>query len=194
MSPRPRATADAQLIEATTRAISRVGPARLTLADVAREAGVVPATLVQRFGSKRGLLLALARQGAGGVDECFRQARARHRSPLAAALAAMTSMADHVESPQALSNHLAFLQIDLTDPDFYRLTLEHARATQAGLRKLLDEAVRAGELRRSDTRRLARAIQAMVGGSMVAWAILREGSLKPWMRRDLKTLLERWRK
>src|SRR5207247_1703558 len=67
MAPRPRSTTDADLLTAAARAVSQVGPSRLTLADVAREAGVAPATLVQRFGSKRGLLLALVRAGSGAA-------------------------------------------------------------------------------------------------------------------------------
>ena len=59
MSPRPKATTDQAILDATHRAVTRIGPMRLTLAHVAREAGVSPATLVQRFGSKRALLLAL---------------------------------------------------------------------------------------------------------------------------------------
>ncbi|MCA1563440.1 MAG: TetR/AcrR family transcriptional regulator, partial [Acidobacteria bacterium] len=42
---------------AAIQVMARLGPVRLTLADVAREIGLSPATLVQRFGSKRGLLL-----------------------------------------------------------------------------------------------------------------------------------------
>ncbi|MGH9323357.1 MAG: hypothetical protein ACRD21_04680 [Vicinamibacteria bacterium] len=43
MSPRPQKTKDVDLLAAAGRAIGRVGPARLTLADVADEAGVEPA-------------------------------------------------------------------------------------------------------------------------------------------------------
>ena len=69
MCPRPRAASDADILDATARAMARLGPARLTLADVAREAGLSPATLVQRFGSKRGLLLAVAH--AEPLPECL---------------------------------------------------------------------------------------------------------------------------
>src|SRR5438874_2348746 len=62
MSPRRRATTDEAILMATHSAVTRLGPTRLTLADVAREAGISPATIVQRFGSKRGLLLARAVQ------------------------------------------------------------------------------------------------------------------------------------
>src|SRR2546423_683694 len=79
-------------LAAASRGIGRLGPGRLTLADVAHEAGLAPATLLQRFGSKRGLLLALVEFGLAGVDECFAVVRAAHRSPLAALVAAATDM------------------------------------------------------------------------------------------------------
>src|SRR5262245_60431201 len=100
--PRPRLATDEAILEAAFRAISRLGPANLTLADVAREAKLSPATLVQRFGSKRGLLLALAKMGADGVAECFRVVRAAYPAPLAALVAAATTMARQVTSPEEL--------------------------------------------------------------------------------------------
>ena len=61
MSPRPRETTDEEILAATGRVMQRLGPAQITLAEVAKAAGVVPATLIQRFGTKRGLLLAACR-------------------------------------------------------------------------------------------------------------------------------------
>src|SRR6266853_335462 len=58
MSPRPRQTSDEAILMATMRVMQRRSPVDLTLADVGKEAGVVPATLIQRFGTKRSLLLA----------------------------------------------------------------------------------------------------------------------------------------
>ena len=54
---RPRTISDEELIAATVRVMSRLGPVKMTLAAVAEEAGVTAATLVQRFGSKRRLML-----------------------------------------------------------------------------------------------------------------------------------------
>ena len=194
MSPRPRTIPDAKILTAAHRAISRLGPTRLTLADVAREVGLSPATLVQRFGSKRGLLLALVEQGVESVDVCFAAVRTAHASPLAALLAAATEMTRHMKTPEELANGLAFLQIDLSDPDFHRLTLENSHRTLAGYRALLDEAVTAGELAPCDTSHLARAVQALSGGSLINWAIHREGSAEEWVREDLATLLDPYRR
>jgi AcrR family transcriptional regulator len=190
---RPRILSDADILEATGRAILRVGPVKLTLADVAREVGLAPATLVQRFGSKRGLLLALAESAAASVDVCFAAVRAAHPQPLEALIAAATEMTRYVQSPDEMANHLAFLQIDLSDPDFHRLMLRSSQRIEAGYRALLDEAIIAGELTPCDTARLARAVGALSGGSLLGWAVHRRGTAEAWVRDDLATLLDRYR-
>src|SRR3989442_535797 len=156
MCPRPRETTDDAILEATHRAMSRFGPGRLTLAHVAAEVGVAPATLMQRFGSKRGLLLALAKQGVAATGQQYAAIRAAHRSPLAALFAVADCMAGMASTPEALANNLAYLHLDLTDPDFHRLILEQTRAARGEIRAFLDEAVKAGELAPCDTKRLAR--------------------------------------
>jgi AcrR family transcriptional regulator len=190
MCPRPRETTDEAILEATARAISRFGPVRLTLAHVAAEVGVAPATLLQRFGSKRGLLLALARQSSAATGQAYQTIRALHPSPLAALFAVADCMAGMAPTPEALANHLAFLHIDLTDPEFHQLALEQARAARGELRAILDAAVKAGELVACDTERLARAVQVTLGGGLIAWAIEREGTAAEWLRDDLEALLQ----
>src|SRR5579864_8584991 len=79
---RQRTTSDAEVLAAAGRVIARLGPSRFTLADVSAESGLAPATLLQRFGSKRGLLLAFAKMGEDSVAECFAQLRRSHSSAL----------------------------------------------------------------------------------------------------------------
>lgn len=193
MSPRPRTIDDGAILHAAAMVISRLGPSTFTLADVAREVRLSPATLVQRFGSKRGLMLALAQVGVDAVDACFDAVRAAHPRHLDALMAAATEMTRHVDTPEQMANHLAFLQIDLSDPEFYRLMLENSTRILAGYRKLLDQAIAAGELVKCDTRRLARAVGSMAGGSLIAWAVLREGTAEAFVRKDLETLLSAYR-
>jgi AcrR family transcriptional regulator len=188
MSPRPRATSDEAILAATYRIVSQRGP-NLTLADVAKEAGVSPATLVQRFGSKRGLLLAFASTGAVGMGEEFERIRKKHRSAVAAVYALAECMAGMAVTPETLSNSLAFLQMDLVDPEFHTHALAHSRATHVEMTRLLDEAVAAGELKPCDTRRLAHAVQALMSGSLLQWAIERDGPAAARMREDLEVLL-----
>jgi AcrR family transcriptional regulator len=191
MSPRPRKVTDEQLYTATLAVMNRVGPNELTLAAIAGEAGVTPAVLVQRFGSKRDLLLALSRRFSDGSGEMVAALARKHASPLAALRAYADCVAGMAATPAAFVRNLAYLQTDLTDPEFRRHLAEHARATRAELGRLLERAKRAGELASgTPTARLARTIEVVLGGSMLAWVVYQEGSARRWVRADVEAVLK----
>jgi AcrR family transcriptional regulator len=189
MTPRPRTATDEEILAGALRAITRLGPVRLTLAAVAREVGLSAAALVQRFGSKRQLLLAVAAQAPDGNAALFQMLRDTNPSYVAALLAMADCMALMGSTPAEISNTLAFLQIDLTDPAFHRLALKSSGAVHAGIRALVRDAIAAGELERCNPDRLAHALQAAMNGSLLNWAIHREGTLQSWIRRDIDTVL-----
>jgi AcrR family transcriptional regulator len=190
MSPRPRKVTDDELFAATHAAMTKLGPGELTLAAIAREAGVTAAVLVQRFGSKRDLLLTLAERFSDGAGEMMTAFAERHRSPLAALRDYAECMADMASSPAALARNFAYLQIDLTDPDFRVHLAKGSRATREGLRRLVQSAVDAGELIPDvNAARMARTIEALLGGSLLSWAFYQEGSAARWVRGDLDAVL-----
>lgn len=190
---RRRTVPDVQVVEAACRVIARCGPRRATLAAIAAEAGLAPATLIQRYGSKRGLMLALAKAGAENPEACFDGAVAAHRSPLRALLAAVGATARLGATPETLANNLAALQNDLEDPEFRQYTRRQFKGMLAGYRSILDAAVRAGELKPCDTAGLARLIHAAVHGSLIAWGFEQSGTAAAFMRRDVEFLLQPYR-
>ena len=55
---------------------------------------------------------------------------------------------------------------------------------------MIQDAIAAGELVKTiDARQLARTVEAVVGGSMMAWAYYEEGKAAHWMRHDLDAVL-----
>lgn len=190
MTPRPRKVSDDDVYMAALRVMARVTPDGLTLAAIGSEAGVTAGALVQRFGSKRELLLSMFRLLSGATEAQFASLRRSHRSPLAMVRAHADCVAQMGSSPAALAHHLAYLQLDFTDPDFNSCAAEQARATRAGLRELLDDAVRAGELKaRTDTAELARAVEVTLNGSLMTWGFYQEGTSTRWLRHDLEVVL-----
>ena len=190
MSPRPRKVSDEDVFAAAHRATNRLAPNELTLAEIAKEAGVTAGALAQRFGSKRALLLALARGAAESTGDFIGQLKAAHQSPIAAVRAYAECMAGLARSPAALARNLAYLQIDLADPDFREQLAVQARATRAGLQDLLESAIAAGELERdTDATALARTVEAMVNGSMMTWAFYHDGPAADWIRADVDAVL-----
>jgi AcrR family transcriptional regulator len=194
MSPRPRETSDEEILAATGRVMQRLGPTQITLVDVAREAGVVPATLIQRFKTKRGLLLAACRTAPDAVPRQFAVARAKYGSPLAALVEIYADCSGFSTTPEAVANGLAYLQVDLIDPEFHAITLAQFRALRSETRRLLDEAVAAHELFPCDTEGLARSLQQLHDGAMLGWAVFREGTLEGWVRREVEGLLRSYRR
>jgi AcrR family transcriptional regulator len=187
---RPRKVSDDDVFAATHRAMSRLSPSELTLAAIAQEAGVTAGALVQRFGSKRDLLLALSGRYSGGTAEMFAGLRKAARSPLAAIRAYGDCLSQMAVSPAALARSLSYLQIDLTDPDFRKHLEVQARSTRSELTALVEAAVESHELaRETNARQLARTIEAVLAGSMMAWAHYQEGTAAGWMRDDLEAVL-----
>jgi AcrR family transcriptional regulator len=194
MSPRPRQASDEDILMAAFRAIALLGPARLTLADVAKDAGVSPAALVQRFGSKRALLLAAAADAAGGSQYIFPGVRARYRRPVDALLGLSECVTVMGTTPESIANNLAFLQIDLKDQEFHRHALKASEGMRDGIKALVRDAITAGELVPCHAARLAAALHATMNGSLLNWAVHREGSLVAFVRRDLEMVLKPYRR
>lgn len=181
MCPRPRTVDDAEILAATGRVIGRVGPAKLTLARVAEEVGLAPATLIQRFGSKRDLLIAFAESGRGDPEQFLAQLREQHDSPLAVLREFLFCFAQMASTPEEMANHLAAFQMDLTDPELRLLALEVLEWNETTVADLLNEALVAGEVGGCDPLEFAPILLAVTQGSLLNWAIHRKGTARDWI-------------
>jgi AcrR family transcriptional regulator len=183
MSPRPRKVSDSDIYAATYRAMQRLGPRELTLAEIAAEAGVTAGAIAQRFGSKRALLLSLSEGAAASAGDMLRAIASSHESPLAAVRAYAECMAGLASSPVALARNLAYLQVDLADDEFRAHLKTQGRATREGIQALLDEAVAARELvPDTDTETLARNIELALNGALFTWAVYQDGNAIDFLR------------
>jgi AcrR family transcriptional regulator len=194
VSPRPRKATDDEIFAAAYRAMQRLGPSELTLAAIAAEAGLTAGALVQRFGSKRQLQIALARGVADSADDMIRALRAKHDSALDTIMDYADCMAQMAATPEVLVRNLRYLTADIADPELRKPLIRQARATTDALRELLDEAVQRRELRRGiDTHSLARTLGTLIGGALFSWAVMREGTAAQYMREHVNDFLDPYR-
>lgn len=190
MSPRRRKAEDTEVFAALVRVMHRRGPAELTLRAIAAEAGVTAGALVQRFGSKREMLLAHARHAAATGDTGVSVPQVKTSSPLAQLRSVTTMYAELAASPRAAARNLAYLLNDLSDPALRRHLLRLSRRARAWYEQLLTDAVAAGELRAdTDAAVLARSIEVTLRGSVLNWTLYREGPAGEWLRDDLDATL-----
>ena len=187
---RPRKVSDDEVYGAALRVMSRVGPSELTLGAIAREAGVTPGALVQRFGSKRQLLVAMSGLLSTDMSAFFRRMRERHDSPIGIVRAYAECMAEMAPDPAALLRNLAYLQNDLADPELRKNLVAQSLKVRRELATLLEEGVARGELSRdTDIGMLTRNIEALTSGALLTWAFHQQGAAASWLRSHIDALL-----
>lgn len=155
MSPRPRTTDDKAVITAAARLLAERGADALTFAEVSKRCGLAPPTLVQRFGSRAGLLAAVASGLASQVPEVF------GRRPGGPALAALRQGLARCALLQAAALALA----PGTDTSAFSAALRREIA------HCLLLAIETRELPRVDVARLARTLQIVFAGAVATAAL-----------------------
>ncbi|MBT8335322.1 MAG: TetR/AcrR family transcriptional regulator [Gemmatimonadetes bacterium] len=190
---RPRSVSDRRVFEALRGTIGAAGPAGWTLRQVADRAGLSPPTLVQRFGSKRALLTAYLDDLADRAADAFPPGEPDD-DPLDRLQAALLDDLGGAEAdPASVGHWLALRQIAAADPELRLRVRRAARRRRKAIRKLLNEAVAAGQLRRSTrVRKLARAVEVTAEGAAAGWTIHRTRSLRQSLRREIQRVLGPW--
>jgi AcrR family transcriptional regulator len=187
---RPRLICDDTILDATRQVLAELGPAKLTLAAVGARVGLAPPTLMQRFGNKRGLLLASAARSPLMVLRAAEEADARNTSPLATLRDFALSSVAHIKHREELGNGLGFVQLDVADPEFRKHALAHSAAILDSCARLLQAAQEAGELKPdADVPALARLTLVCFNGALQVWAVNDGGSLADFLRDQLDLLL-----
>jgi AcrR family transcriptional regulator len=178
---------DDAIFEAVAAVVTAVGPTGLTLAAVAERVGLSAPALTQRFGSKHGLLVAFATREASDIADTFAAARHTHPDPLPALVATLAALPSEITTPEGLANNLAFLQMDLTDPELRTHTVAQSRHLRAEITALVTEAVQAGQLTaQTSPETLAADLYATYCGAMLTWAIDGNGELPDWLGEHLE--------
>lgn len=167
---------DDKVFAAVIDVISAVGPTELTLARIGERAGLTAGALVQRFGSKQGLLAAFAARSIENVEAVFATARHRHpQDPWAAAVEGLITLAAELNDRRAFAHHLGWFALELGDDDLRPFAVAHHQSVQRQLAKLLGGPGR------------ARQLHAVHQGALLLWA-LDDGAddLATYLRRELR--------
>lgn len=182
------------MVRAARAAIERLGPA-FTLADVAKEAGIAAGTLVQRFGSKHGLLVAMTRAAIEETREGLRAALQEGDDPVAAVTRALVKRYAPLDDPVTAPNNLAQLAFDLADERLRELMAEYHAVVRQELEPALRRAVAAGALPGAPAPEVAAGVlAALADGAAIHWSARPVGSLTERLRADLEAVIEGWRR
>lgn len=113
---RPKKLSDGDVLEAALRIAQGRGPDHLTFAAVSEACGLSPATLVQRFGTRDGLLQAALLRAWDRLDDLTAQAAATAALTPEGAVALLVGLSADYGGIETYAEGLMVLREDFRDP------------------------------------------------------------------------------
>jgi AcrR family transcriptional regulator len=173
---RRKIISDETVLEAALQVMVRSGPSDFTLADISVATGIAPATLVQRFGDKHGLIVAAFAHDNAAFARAL--AELPPGTGAAAVIAVFRLLSPGVEDVGLFADQLLWLRQDMRDPDLNRLARERFRM----LRETIAARLPPLAIPRADAARL---VEAQWQGALNQWGIEPDGSLVDFVTQSL---------
>ena len=191
---REKSIGDAAVLERALLVISDRGPETFTLGEVSQAVGLSPATLLQRFGSKRELLVRAAKQAYIKLESDVQHLKQRNLPWNEELLQLLGGTPEGFGSRQEIANSLAVLKLDIMDEQLHPI----ARALFVCMRQRVVELLRQGQAlgclsKGMDVSAVAWELDALRHGLVIQWALSGTELLSDWMRKGLLQYLERMR-
>ncbi|HEY1709797.1 MAG TPA: TetR family transcriptional regulator [Rhizomicrobium sp.] len=173
---RRKLISDEAVLDAALQVMFRKGPSEFALTDVAAAAGIAPATLLQRFGDKRRLIVAaIARDNESFARTLSELPRVTGADAVIAVFRVLMTDTDNAD---AFADQLLWLHQDMRDPDLNALARERFRLLREAV------AVRLPPLPIAPAQ-AALLIEAQWQGALLQWGVARQGRLIPFVTKAL---------
>lgn len=182
---------DDQVLEKALFVISEKGPETFTLADVGKAVGLAPATLMQRFGSKRALLIKAAKHVPAKLKRDLEKLKAKALAWDAELMVLLSEVPEGFGTRQDIANSLGLLKLDMVDPELHPIARELMDRVRTRIRELLEQAKSEGNLvSKTPVEVLAGELDALRHGLVIQWTLSGDGSLQGWLKKGIHNYLE----
>jgi AcrR family transcriptional regulator len=181
--PRTRSISDEQLLDAALQIVHTDGPASLTFGSLAERVDLAASTLVQRFGSKAGLLQATLVRAWDHLDAETEAADAAAPHGAAGVVELLVRLSGQYEADE-YADQLMVLREDLRDPVL--------RARGESWIAVLTDAIdrRLGDVPGGPDG-LGQIIVSQWQGTLTIWGFTRHGALPDAVEHAVRTVLDR---
>lgn len=178
---RTKTISDEAVLAAAAAVMFAKGPSEFTLADVARSAGIAPATLVQRFGDKHGLIVAAIAQDNRAFERFLADLPTEVGAEAVVDVFARMFPDVGVDVGR-FADQLLWLRQDMRDPDLNRLARERFAMLRAAVAERMPPLPIAAD-------EAAALVEAQWQGALLQWGIFREGTLAAFVTGRLRAWL-----
>lgn len=165
-----RSVREIEIIRSTYRMMARLGSHRLTLVDIASEAGVSKALLLYHFGTKDTLLHAAMQWALERTADRIR----RRLDPGMTGAEAMTALIDAVFLDAEANRDFLLFYVDLVEhtarvPEFGGLSNMLTEIINGLYAEVIEAGVRDGSFQVADPHLAARHMRSLIEGTFLQW-------------------------
>jgi AcrR family transcriptional regulator len=181
--PRVKTLSDNDLLDQALEVLLEKGPGGFTLPAVGRTVGLSPSTLIQRFGSKRGLLDRVLARSTAHLETAL-QDRPQTGAPRRDLVDWVVSLSSPQRTPAHVAGNLTLLKEDITDPARRVAAQHHTGLMREGIAAYL------AAIGSPSPATHARMFEAHWTGLVLQWAMVEtDQSIDAWLEDGLGSLL-----
>jgi AcrR family transcriptional regulator len=177
---RPRKASDAEILDHTLALMEQLGSDALTFAALAERTGLSGSTLVQRFGTKQGLIDAAVAHGWDWLDRQTSELLQSEPNTPAGALNILMRLSEQYGDIDAYADKLRVLREDLRKPEFRARGHAWVSALAVALERRFEDAPRGFGLQ----------LIAQWQGALLLWAFAPTTPVPRYVRGHLSRFIE----
>lgn len=189
--PRKKKLDDAIILKMILEVIIKEGATTFSLEDLSKKTGLSPATLLQRFGSKKNILHKAIELSNQDLKKNLENKISIHKSPIQEIINIYLELSGPFSNPVDVANGLDILKLDITQKNLNQLTRKYFEIRRNKIKSLLTLAQKKGEIPGDhDVTQITWNLECLWQGSVMLWALIGKGKLQQWIKERISGYLK----
>lgn len=189
--PRKKTIDDETLLKMVLEVITKVGPTTFSLKDLRKKTGLSPATLLQRFGSKKNILHKAIELSNSHLGDRFTNRVAISKSPTEEIINIYLDLSMQFSRPIDVANGLDILKLDITEKKLNKLTRKYFEIRRKKIEYLIILAQEKNEITsKINAAELVLTLESLWQGSIMLWALIGKGQIHEWLKKRFSACIK----
>jgi hypothetical protein len=188
--PRKKMIDDTKILKMALEVIIEMGATTFSLEDLRNKTGLSPATLLQRFGSKKNILHKAIELSNNDVKNSLNNKSVVSKSPIQEVINIYLELSMPFSTPGDIASGLDILKLDITEKKLNSLTRKYFEIRRKKIESLIILAQKKNEISSSvNASEIVWNLESLWQGSIMLWALIGNGNLQKWLKKRLDTFI-----
>ena len=184
--PRKKIITDNTILRIVFDVILKMGVYEFNLKDLSKKTGLSPATLIQRFGSKKNILFEAIKLAKQNLKKDLTKIDLRHISPTQEIINIYLEPVNLIKTPENVAKTLDLIKLDIREKKLNKLMREYFNIRRKKIQPLIIAAQKKKELSSSlNVSKLISNLEAIWHGSIILWALIGKNTAHEWLKEEL---------